>query len=205
MYMRDDSIHRGRKYGQVLAGARDVFMVDGFEGGSVDEIARVAGVSKATLYKYFPDKRILFMEVANVECQRQAREALDNIDMSAPPRIVLGQAGHHFLRFITSTLGLQIFRICLAESDRFPELGQQFYNSGPAVVRAEMVIYFEAAEARGELNIEDKSLAADQFGELCKADLWMRLIFGVSKSVSQEEIARVVNSAVETFLARYGT
>lgn len=198
-------VRKGRKFDQVLSGARAVFMADGFEGASVDEIARVAAVSKATLYSYFPDKRLLFMEVANTECARQAQEALDSIDMASPPRDVLSQAAHHFLRFITSTFGLQIFRICVAESDRFPEIGQSFYNSGPAVMRREMAEYFKGAEARGELKIDDHILAADQFGELCKADLWPRLIFGVSKSISDAEIDRVVDGAVEMFMARYGT
>lgn len=199
-----EKVRKGRKYDQVLEGARSVFMSDGFEGASVDEIARVAAVSKATLYSYFPDKRLLFMEVANSECVRQSAEALDSIDMAMPPRVVLTMAGQQFLGFLTSTFGQQIFRICVAESERFPELGQRFYNSGPAVMRAEMAEYFEAAQARGELKIDDFFMAADQFGELCKADVWMRLIFGVSKSVSQEEITRVVDNAVETFLARYG-
>lgn len=196
---------RGRKYDQVLEGARQVFMADGFEGASVDEIARVAEVSKATLYKYFADKRMLFMEVANNECQRQAGAALDNIVLAAPPREVLGQTGRHFLGFITSRFGQQIFRICVAESDRFPELGRSFYESGPAVMRAELASYFAQACARGELVIDDYILAADQFGELCKADLWMRLLFGVIKEVSAAEIDRVIDNAVETFLARYGT
>ncbi|MEQ6249711.1 TetR/AcrR family transcriptional regulator [Sulfitobacter sp. HNIBRBA3233] len=200
-----DSVHRGRKYAQVLAGARQVFMADGFEGASVDEIARVAEVSKATLYKYFPDKRVLFMEVANSECQRQAGRAIDSIDKAAPPREVMGQTGRHFLRFITSKFGQQIFRICVAESDRFPELGRSFWESGPKVMRGEMVAYFAEACARGQLRIDDMGLAADQFGELCKADLWPRLIFGVIKDVTCEEIDRVVDSAVDTFLARYGT
>lgn len=199
------TIHRGRKYDQVLAGARQVFMEDGFEGASVDDIARVSEVSKATLYKYFPDKRILFMEVAQVECRRLARSILDSIDLSAPPREVLGQTGRHFLGFVTSTFGLQIYRICVAESERFPELGRRFYNSGPNVMRAEMAVYFDKASARGELAIDDYGLAADQFGELCKADLWMRLVFGVIKEVTEDEINHVVDHAVETFLARYGT
>ena len=57
----------GRKFDQVLAGAREVFLANGFEGASMDDIARVAGVSKATLYSYFPDKRILFTEVVTTE------------------------------------------------------------------------------------------------------------------------------------------
>lgn len=194
-----------RKLDQVLEGARQVFLADGFEGASVDEIARVAAVSKATLYSYFPDKKLLFLEVANAECARQSREALDSIDMAAPPRDVLGQAGRHFLRFITSTLGQQVFRLCVGESDRFPELGQRFYASGPAVVRNEMAQYFDRSIARGELVIEDRLLAADQFGELCKADVWPRLMFGVSTGVSAAEIDRVVDGAVDMFMARYGT
>ncbi|MDW3180658.1 MULTISPECIES: TetR/AcrR family transcriptional regulator [unclassified Roseobacter] len=200
-----EMIRKGRKFDQVLEGARQVFMADGFEGASVDEIARVANVSKATLYSYFPDKRLLFMEVATTECQRQASDALNRIDMSAAPEEVLTQTGQHFLGFITSKFGQQIFRICVAESDRFPELGQKFYNSGPAVMRAEMAAYFEEAEARGELRIEDRTLAADQFGELCKADVWPRLIFGMTKVVTVDEIERVVDGAVKTFMARYGT
>jgi AcrR family transcriptional regulator len=199
------AVRKGRKFDQVLDGARQVFMADGFEGASVDEISRVANVSKATLYSYFTDKRLLFMEVATAECQRVAREAMDNIDMEADPREVLTQAGRHFLRFITSDFGQRIFRICVAEAERFPELGQKFYNSGPEVFRTEMAAYFRQAQARGQLQIEDHIMAADQFGELCKADVWPRLIFGVTKQASDAEIVRVVENAVQTFLARYGT
>ena len=46
--------------------------------------------------------------------------------------------------------------------------------------------------------------AADQFGELCKADIWPRLIFGVTEKVADEDIVRVVDQAVRTFMARYG-
>ena len=197
-------VRKGRKFDQVLEGARVVFMTDGFEGASVDDIAKEAGVSKATLYSYLPDKRLLFMEVANQECARQSQTAVDNIDMSAPPRHVLAQAGRHFLRFLTSKFGQQVFRICVAESDRFPEIGRAFYQSGPARMRAEMAAYFTESIGRGELKIDDLALAADQFGELCKADIWPRLMFGVINTVSAEDIDRVVDGAVETFMARYG-
>ncbi|WP_425040598.1 TetR/AcrR family transcriptional regulator [Primorskyibacter sp. S187A] len=198
-------VRRGRKFDQVLAGARDVFMAHGFEGASVDDIARAAGVSKATLYSYFPDKRLLFSEVASCECTRLAAMAMDTIDMTASPAIVLEQIGRHFLDYITSDIGQSIFRICVAESDRFPDIGQQFYESGPMVLRAAMVDYLHGAAERGEVSIDDFELAAEQFGELCKADIWLRLTFNVSKSVTQAEIDRVIENAVATWLARFGT
>ena len=47
---------------QILDGARKVFMNLGFDGASMNEIARAAGVSKGTLYVYFADKNRLLLE-----------------------------------------------------------------------------------------------------------------------------------------------
>jgi AcrR family transcriptional regulator len=197
-------IRKGRKFDQVVQGAREVFLRDGFEGASVDDIARAAGVSKATLYSYFPDKRLLFMEVATGQCQKQARESIDRIDVSQPPAEVLSLVAHQFLGFIYSDMGQSIFRICVAEADRFPQLGREFYHSGPMIMRTAMVDYLRSAVARGELRIDDFDLAADQFAELCKADLWPKLVFGIIQSVTDDQKARVIDGAVRTFLARYG-
>lgn len=198
------TIRKGRKFDQVLAGARQVFLADGFEGASVDEIARVAKVSKATLYKYFPDKRMMFMAMAQAECERQASETLQQIDEADPPRVVLSTAGRKLIGFMLSHFGQRTFRICVAEADRFPELGREFYESGPGLAHAHLAEYMSCAVQRGELVIEDLDLAADQFAELCKSDLFPKLVFGVAQSFSDAEVTRVVDGAVATFLARYG-
>lgn len=195
---------KGRKYEQVLEGAREIFMSDGFEGASVDNIAKAAGVSKATLYSYFPDKKALFTEVARTECGRQADAAISTIDMTAPTRQVLCAAGNHMIQFFISDFGQRTFRICVGETDRFPELGHEFYKSGPMVVRKTLVHYFEQATQAGELQIEDKDLAASQFAELCKADIFLKIVFGIQKEFTKPEIDRIINGAVEMFMARYG-
>jgi|SRR6056297_1438664 len=198
------SAPRGRKVAQVLEGARAVFLRDGFEGANVDEIAREAGVSKATLYSYFSDKRLLFVEVATAECRRQADAALGEVDMSAPPREVLAFAARKMMDFFLSPIGLGVFRVVVAETGRFPQIGRTFWETGPARGRAILQDYFAQACARGELAIDDLPLAADQFAELCKADLFPRLIFGLADEVTPAERERVAQGAVEMFLARYG-
>lgn len=194
----------GRKVAQVLEGARAVFMRDGFEGASVDEIAREAGVSKATLYSYFPDKRLLFMEVAKSECGRQAESACDRIALAGPPADVLYDAASKMTRFFISGFGRQVFRMCVAESDRFPELGREFYASGPMMVHEMLVAYLTEAVAQGYLVIDDIELAAAQFPELCKAGIHMPLVLGLKTEFTDEEIDRVIRGAVDTFMARYG-
>jgi len=196
-------IRKGRKFEQVLEGAREVFLRDGFEGASVDEIARTAGVSKATLYSYFPDKRLLFSEVARIECNRQAEEALEVIGTGAPIEAVLHEAASRIVRFFLSDFGQQVFRICVSESYRFPELGRRFYASGPAMMRERMRSVLTPYVDGGVLRIDDMDLAANQFGELCKSDLFVRSLCGVCDEVGEADIERVVTGAVEMFLARY--
>lgn len=204
--MADDAsaIRKGRKFDQVLEGARTIFSREGFEGASVDDIARAADVSKATLYSYFPDKRILFVEVAKRECRRQADEAMELVSLTAPPELVLPEAARRIIDFFLSEFGRQVFRTCVAEADRFPELGREFYESGPALVRDRIRAYLEGAVTRGELVIDDTLLAADQFAELCKADVFPAVIFGIRTNFTQADRDRISNGAVEMFMARYG-
>ncbi|MGI9393134.1 MAG: TetR/AcrR family transcriptional regulator [Boseongicola sp.] len=197
-------IKQGRKWDQVLDGARKVFMRDGFEGASVDDIVREAGVSKATLYSYFPDKRLLFLEVAKCECKAQSDAAIAQIEATGDIRQALAQAAGRMVRFFMSDVGMQVYRIVVGESQRFPEIGQDFYNSGPAMVRQMLAQFLTKAVADGKLKIDDIDLAADQFPELCKAGLHIQMVLGLRKSVTDEEIDRVIDGAVDMFLCKYG-
>ena len=198
-------VRTGRKFQQVLTGARTVFLADGFEGANVDDIAREAGVSKATLYSYFPDKRLLFMEVVTNECRTMAQIALARIDQTQPPREVLTSAARQIVPFLLSDFAQRCFRICMAERERFPELAQTFYANGPEMGRDRLADYMKCAAARGELVIEDFNMAAEQFSELCKTRLWVRAAFGVQTEFTEAEMNEVIDNAVETFLARYGS
>jgi len=197
-------IRRGRKFDQVLEGAREVFLRDGFAGANVDDIARAAGVSKATLYSYFPDKRLLFVEMARAECLRHADDAEELIDTAATIEAVLLDAARRIGDLITSEFTLRIFRICAAEADRFPELGRAFYEAGPLLARTRIAAFFLEAMARGDLVIADVDLAADQFGQLCKASLFDRAIFAFGAPLTEAERDHVARAAVATFMARYG-
>ncbi len=198
-------LKQGRKWDQVLEGARTVFMRDGFEGASVDDIVREAGVSKATLYSYFPDKRLLFLEVAKTECKSQADAAIANVEGSGSIREAMTVAAGRMVRFFTSDVGLQVHRIVVGESQRFPEIGQEFYASGPAMVHEALIMFLEKGVAEGKLVIDDVELAANQFPELCKSGLHLELILGLRERPTDEEIDRVIDGAVDMFLCKYGS
>ena len=198
-------ITRGRKFLQVLEGARAIFLRDGFEGAAVDDIAREAGVSKATLYSYFPDKRIMFMEVFRNELAREAADASALIEVDLPveqvlPFIVQIVSAHMIWEF-----GLRIYRVSVGEAERFPSLAQEYYESGPVVLRQQLVNYLEKCIRRGELKIPDLELAADQLIELASVTIHDRALFLSVQSIDKEMLRKVNRSAVDMFLAYYGT
>lgn len=197
-------VRRGRKFDQVLEGARAVFLRDGFDGASVDDIAREAGVSKATLYAYFPDKQLLFKEICAQECLRQTQEVEAEIDPSMTVEAMLTLAGERIAGFILSDFGQNACRLIIGEGARFPELARDFYRNGPGLVHDRLVHHLHHLAQSGALQIDDLDLAAEQFIQLCKAALMEKLVFRMDHQVNADGVRRSVQGAVEMFMARYG-
>jgi AcrR family transcriptional regulator len=200
----DQGVRRGRKFEQVLEGAREVFLRDGFERASVDDIARAAGVSKATIYAYFPDKQLMFLEVARAECQRQTEAAEAAIGADVPVDRALTIAAERIVAFLMSDFGQRMFCIVVGEGARFPGLGQEFYDHGPGLIHDRLVHHLGCYVAGGQLRIDDLDLAADQFAQLCKASVFDKLMFNTASPITPADVQRSVRGAVEMFLARYG-
>lgn len=196
-------IKKGRKYDQVISGAREVFMREGFEGASVDEIARDAGVSKATLYSYFPDKQALFLAVLQGECDIQKRASMDIEFQQRSVPDALHHIASCMLSFFLSDEGLSIFRVCVAEAQRFPEIGRAFYDTGPRTAIAQLAGYLRSEKAAEVLDIDDPERAADTFMQLCRSDLMLRRLMGVASVPTPEEIDTEATEAVRTFMARF--
>ena len=70
--------------------------------------------------------------------------------------------------------------------------------------QSKLIEYFKYAQQQGFLEIEDLYLAADQFTELCKADLYNKALFGIQQKFTDAEIERVAEGVVQIFLAKYG-
>lgn len=195
---------KGRKVEQVLVGAHKVFMAEGYDGANVDAIAKAAGVSKATLYSYFADKRALFAAVAQAACQEQTRRALQFAREEGDIGDQIFKGCRAFMEFMCSPFGVQMHRIMISEAARFPEFGQQFWATGPGMAHAEMVETFRQAEREGLLDIDDHELAAETLTALCKTYVHPRLMLGVIKTPDPADLDRIAQHAVGVFLARYG-
>ena len=189
---------------QILEGARQVFLAQGFDGASMGEIAKVAGVSKGTLYVYFDSKESLF-EALTTEEKRGLAEVLFKLDAEDPDvRGVLTRLGHSYLRRMGKPEHVSSVRMVIGAAEKFPRLGQAFYEAGPCQGIARLKAYFDRQVEAGRLSIEDTGVAAQHFLDLCVSGILRRLLFAVGEPPTESEIQRNVENAIRVFFAAYG-
>jgi AcrR family transcriptional regulator len=203
----DHPIHEtedSAKRRQIVEGARAVFLSHGFDAASMGEIAKVAGVSKGTLYVYFKDKDELFKAIVERECVFQA-EGIFDFDKADPDvEGTLTRAGVAYVQMLCEPSRQAPLRAVIAIAERMPSVGRTFYETGPAIGLSKMRAYLEAQVAAGRLEIPDPEIAAAQFIEMCQALLFKPVLFNFAPTPPPlERIEYVVKMAARTFMAAY--
>jgi AcrR family transcriptional regulator len=187
---------------QILDGARKLFLDLGFDGASMGEIARAAGVSKGTLYVYFADKNRLFETIVEEESLEQGKVAF-NFDPGREVEITLPEFGRAYIQLLCRPGGGSAIRTVMSIAERMPEVGRRFYDNVLARTVNRFSAYLEARGQLGDLVIEDYELAAWQFMQMCQATLFQAFVFQAKPAPSAEQIAKVVDSATRMFLVAY--
>ena len=141
-----------RKRAAILEAAHDLFLQKGYAGTSMDDVAARAAVSKQTVYKNFADKQRLFTEVitsdvGRIEASTQAQMAAmpDSSDLAGD----LAAFARWHLADVMQPGRLRLRRMLIGEAERFPELAQAWYASGPERSYAEFAGWFAAWDRRG--------------------------------------------------------
>jgi AcrR family transcriptional regulator len=187
---------------QILDGARKLFLDLGFDGASMGEIARAAGVSKGTLYVYFADKNRLFEAIVEQEVLEQGKAAF-NFDPERDVTTTLMDFGQAYIQLLCRPGGGSATRTVMAIAERMPEVGRRFYENVVALTIRRLAAYLDAHVTAGDLAIDDRELAATQFMQICQATLFQPFIFQAAPAPSAERIAQVVESGTRMFLAAY--
>jgi AcrR family transcriptional regulator len=203
--LRPDSEDGSAKRRQIVAGARTVFLNQGFDAASMNDIARAAGVSKGTLYVYFANKEELFEAIVEEECDAQAEGIFDLDPQDYDVEAVLTRLGVAYVKFLCRPEKASAIRTVIAIADRMPEIGKRFYEAGPAIGIARLAAYLAAQVAAGVLKIDDCEIVAAQFMEASHAMLFKPIVFNFAPAPTQEQIERGVRVAVSAFLAAYRT
>lgn len=196
--------HDPEKHQQILAGAREVFLERGFDAASMGDIARVAGVSKGTLYVYFEDKADLFASLVICECGETA-ERMFELDAGEPDiEAALVKLGVSFVEAMVRPGHMATLRMVIAVSGKFPSIGRRFLDAGPVAGTRRLADFLQAKVEQGVLDIDDVESAASQLLMLCKDEIMMPILLAAEDPPDAAHIERVVRRAVAFFLRGYG-
>jgi AcrR family transcriptional regulator len=174
----------------------------GFDGASMNEIARSAGVSKGTLYVYFADKNRLFEAIVEEEALERGQLSF-NFDPARDVVTTLRQFGQTFIGSQCRPGGGSSIRTVMAIAERMPEVGRRFYENVLEKTNNRLADYLRTHVGPNDLAIDDCQLAASQFTMMCQASLFLPFIFQAAPAPSAQRIAEVVESATQMFLAMY--
>ena len=196
-----------RKRRAIVEAAESLFLRNGYQGTSMDEIAALAAVSKQTVYKNFADKECLFTEVI-LGTTRRVDEGFNARLMALPDTDDLEQDLLDLARrHATSVLRPEVMRlrrIVIGEADRFPDLGRAYWERGPGRVLAALASCFERLAERGLLRIADPALAAAHFAYLVLAAPLDEAMFGGNGGPSADaDLYAQADQGVRVFLAAY--
>jgi AcrR family transcriptional regulator len=183
-----------------LEAARDVFLESGYEAANMAEIVKRAGGSLSTLYAQFGGKKGLFEAMIDARVKDLTAQMHIELAAHAPLKEGLRRIGDTFLFKQAEAQSLDVFRLMVAQSKKFPELAEAWGKRAPEQVRKALADYLSDRVKAGEIKISNTDLAASVFFDLVRSRIQFRALLIPSYTPTEAEIRDTVDRAVRVFL-----
>jgi len=185
---------------RIVDAATELFFAHGYGATTIEAVARRTRVSKRTLYHRFADKSALFAAVVQrtIERLRPPPDVplLRGADL---PQVLRGLADV-VLHAALSAPAIQLHRLIIAESSRFPHLAAVVSNQGASEEAIRLIAGLLEREARaGNLALDNPVFAAQQFLHMLVA-VPQRRAMGLGTPMTAAEIDAWAGDVVNLFL-----
>jgi TetR/AcrR family transcriptional regulator, mexJK operon transcriptional repressor len=138
---------------EVLDVATDYFLAHGYQGASINAMARSSGISKESIYRYFSSKKQLFEAVICRElAEYQAGVRRLSAERTMDLRDALVNIAETVLDVATTDRTLALRRLIFDEARRSPDVGQHYYKIGPDAAFAAVEEIFRSHHAESDFD-----------------------------------------------------
>ncbi|HXD22953.1 MAG TPA: TetR/AcrR family transcriptional regulator [Gemmatimonadaceae bacterium] len=178
---------------QILDAALSVFAEHGIDAAKLEEIAARAGVSKGTIYLYFPSKEELFREVV----RQRVGPAIANADSASLSEETAEGQLKVFIARQWECLGLQDsegwIRLVMLELHKYPDLATFHWNE--VVTRSNTILsnIISRGIASGEFRETDPHVAA----QMVKAVVLMHVLWSGPRAPAPPQHRPAVDTILE--------
>ncbi len=187
-----DEVERSR----ILEATTAVFLDKGFERASTSEIARRARASKQTLYSLFPTKADMFVGVISAHTDRLFAHYVEFVESDRAPVETLGEMGTMIASMFADQQFLALYRILVAQADRFPELARRLWSACAERGYRLLAEYLRSRRIGGPAYRK----SAEQFVSLVLGDLILNWQLKPGARPSRRALRRRAREAAEDFL-----
>lgn len=183
----------------ILAGARRIFLTDGYDALAMEKLAEVVGVSKGTLYARHPSKEALLQAVIQHSIEDWA--AAVAIDETLLSDDIATRIRYH-ARSIARTLNEPdvgaLHRLMIATRHRFPDTWRTLYDIGYLQAVRTIAGEITAAAARDGIPVRDAEGCAR--GLVAMISGW-HLQEAMITPISLQEAEAIADRAAELIVA----
>ena len=188
---------------RVIEAAAQQFLEQGFERTSMEAVAKASGVSKMTIYSYFPTKSALFEAVIGQRTDAVFEVAGEEELSFADPRTALTAIGRNFLGLMRADDVMSKQRVLYAAAGVQEDACRAFFKQGPLKTLARVRDYLDGAVAAGSLEPHDTVASSDQFLSLFLGGPHIKAMLGLGKPTPDED-ERLLAGNVAMFMKAYG-
>lgn len=187
---------------QMLYAAGSLFLDNGFDGVSMEQIAAAAGVSKQTVYSHFGSKEELFSAI--IDSKVRLHDLTDELfNTNLPIHKVLTELGRHLTDLLMSDDAIGMFRVCISEAGQRDGIATLYWKAGPERLTHRFTHYLQHQKDTGKLQIEQPHFAAQQFLSMLKGEAFMRRALGQVDDHNLEQLPDYLESCISLFEKAY--
>ncbi|MFC3095359.1 TetR/AcrR family transcriptional regulator [Alteromonas sediminis] len=179
----------------ILRASVELFLKHGVKETSMDEVARLSGVSKQTIYSHYKNKDSLFLAVIAFKCEEHMISLDELSDHQGGLESTLSHIGRKFLALFQDEEVIAMYSIIIAEARNSPRVAELFYEAGPlASLHSVAGIIHKLSDK--SLSMESARLLAMDFYSFLKGSWHMRslmnLDFRLNETARQKHVDAVV-------------
>lgn len=176
------------------------FVKKGYRDCSLDQISRISGVSKNTIYRHFSGKEALFEAVLKENALAQGALVQEfDLDVSNPVES-LRQFALHIYEIENMPKFRESLRLIISESARLPDVTARVRHFGVSAVLAKLTDFFQQLMINKKMFHPDAERAAILFAVLARGNI--RPLLVSSKNIAAEKELLLMD--IEVFLKGTG-
>jgi AcrR family transcriptional regulator len=186
---------------RIIEAAAALFRESGFD-VSMDTIAAAADVSKQSLYNHFGSKEELFKSIIASRAEAMRAPLLTSAP-ERPPRDVLMDVALQYYALAFAPHALALLRTIVSASQRFPDIGRDFYDAGPRLTLGLLTNWVAREVQSGRLSTTNPRLAAEHFLSMLLGHIQTRGLLGLEQSHTPAELDERAAFCADAFLRAF--